>query len=51
MKRNGKEKWNNSVIDLVTSHFKTFSRDASDKVHVSKDLVTVVHKKVMMSFA
>ena len=45
MKRKGKEKANNTVVELVTSHFKEFSTTNNDMIKIIKDFITVVGKK------
>ena len=53
-KRRAKEKANDIVVELVTSHFKDFGTISSDLSKMFKDLVTVAGKKQQqqrMSFA
>ena len=43
--RKAKEKVNNTVVDLLTSHFSTFAKTTTDNVQIFRNLVIVVDKK------
>ena len=46
-KRKEKEKANNTVVELVTSHFKEFSTTNNEISQMFKDLVTIVGEKAI----
>jgi len=50
VKRKSEEKANNTSIDLVTKSFKVFSTNATDKVQIFKDLVTIIDKKAIVEY-
>ena len=48
-KRRGKEKDKNTIVELVTGHFKEFNTTNNEMTQIVKDLVTVVGAKATIA--